>query len=236
MPNYCRPELLAQLTSGELSFDQAVPNFSYKDESVFLNDMLLPEFFDPIGTQVVMGSTIQLTGRVTRPAGGLFINTVEVVVYSIIPWEPAEQYPYKNEVVVNCGPSNGFFYSLNAPVPPSIPNTQSHLNYQASRCKFKGFVLVRVPSVPGGNHAEVPVIFLPVVNIKPTDFAFGSVGGSENSIYPATVPFVLFRTKCGNNDNEVTYFVKSASPTVANTAGDAYIYTEVHEPLSEIAL
>ena len=227
--SYCKPELLAQLTSGELSQDQAVPTFSYKDDSTYLNDMIQPKFFDPIGSQIEVGSTIQLTGRVNN--FGLFINVANVVVQEK-EYNPADAAPYEYKITVQIGSDKGLFWANNDS--GAANNQQSIVNLQGSQCKFKGYCVVNIPAVPANDTVAVTLNTRPILNIDETDFAFGAVGGSNISLHPAGVDFVLVRTYCGPNPDQISYAIKSASSAAPNGTGYAYIYTEVHRPLSAL--
>jgi len=175
----CKPELLAQMSSGELSFDQAVPHFSYKDNEEFLDNMMIDGFFDPIGTQVEIGSTIQLTGRVASDpfVPQPIIESPAVTVWNKFPLPSSAIDKYS--ITVKVGPRNGFYFS-NANVPGTPTNTAEHL--QDSRLLFRGYVEVTIPApVPPATSAVSPTgtIFTLTMSNKlgllTTDFAFGVI-------------------------------------------------------------
>jgi len=225
----CKPELLAQMSSGELSFDQAVPHFSYKDNDEFLDNMMVDGFFDPIGTQVEVGSTIQLTGRVATdpfvPEPVIQSPAVTVWVKELLPAASPDKY----FVLVAVGPRNGFYIS-NADVPGTPVNTAEHL--QDSRLLFRGFVNVTITGPIAADGTIYPVTLSNKLGIITTDMAFGVLGGSELSDIVAG-PCGLIDTWCGPGNNQISYrFWKiGANP---QAAGSVYVYTEVHRPSSPI--
>jgi len=229
MPLSCEPQRLAQLTSGELSFDQAVPHFSYKDEKLYLDDMLGADFFNPIGTQVEVGSIIQLTGIAHHlpPSDPPPIENPTVVVWekNLLP----SQAPYKYEIVVRIGPSNGFF--INNRTGNYEATAQK---FQESRCKFKGFIEVQVDPIPP-QGIETNVFVSPSLGILSTDMAWGAIGGSGLSVYPGGAGLIyLLDVYCGNAlADQISYRLGILGGV--NLAGSLYIYTEVHEPIMPLS-
>ena len=232
MTIYCKPQLLAQLSAAEISPDQAIPHFSYKDNEQNLDVMAFGDgFFNPIASQVKIGSTIKLYGKLTEPSTGTEFSYPTVVVEDILrnPVSPAPDYPfYVLQRVVNDSVTIANQETAN-------PDVISTLRIQATSLKFKGFILGDIPIVTPDQENYCNVTMPSALQIVDTDLAFGTFAGSGVSASPPGTynRCYISETKTGPNPNQISFFL-AATSTLPSDPGRAYIYCEVHRPLTEI--
>jgi len=218
MTDYCKPELLAQLTAGELSFDQAKADFAYVDESVLLDTMMKDHFFDPVGTQLTKGSTIALTGRIKSVPPAVLHETATCTVQIKEPIVPRVDYEYHVQVfpqemmgVINRDPVTGGYKE----------------GYQNIWYKFRGLVTV---AIQAGDLFKDVTVNDPDLFMNPGDFAKGQISSSLSSIYPTPIPSprIVLTDVFVAAQNQITYNWSLPIPTGVN--GELYVWTEVFVP------
>jgi len=226
---YCDPSKFAQLSAGEISSDQAVPHFSYKDNNENLDIMAGLNFFDPVGDALEVGSTIKLSGLVSDTT---FINTPTLIVSFKGPAPEGVGIPYKWEIDTSLGPNSLYCQDLQLPnPPPPAPLLGSIPILQDMQCKFKGFLLLHIPAMVAGLSYARDIQFNLGLGIKANDMSWGVM--SANSTGP-TPPAPLTLTDTWTSaDNVVTYRFQNNN-AVSSVDLDAYVYSEVHAPMSPI--
>ena len=222
---HCDPTKLAQLSAGEVSSDQALPHFSYKDNTETLDNMALFGFFDPVGEYLEVGCTIQLSGLVTEVTPPKVDFPSLVVRYKALA-PVGGGSPYKWEIATSIGPGNSLYTGRHA-----LPNQVQNPILQESQCKFKGFIRLDLPAIPPNVLYTREVTFDSSLSIVGSDIAWGIPAGTSTSP-TLPVPIVLTDSWVQANDILSYRFVNYGAAATAIAA--LFIYTEVHAPLSPI--
>lgn len=145
--NYANPSLLAQFTPGEVSPDQAVPNYYYIDlnpDTFALRDAygVNVSFWDSVADKLKVGNKITCVGHGGSDPYPLAVTTATIIIQSIEPAPPGSKYHLR--VKRGIGPES-FYMNQYLGVPG--------LNYRSmlsgEECRYRGIVELVTP--PGAT-------------------------------------------------------------------------------------
>ena len=147
-PYYASPSLLAQVTPGELSSDQAIPSFYYIDDNpnkfkldygykLFSNGEC---FWDSVATSLEVGSYITCSGKAQAETS---LKT-SIATFRVTSIERDSNYKYKYRVRTSIGP-NTLFSNQSFGVGESTIQNVAGMNLQ-----YKG--IIQAEGVIGQNY------------------------------------------------------------------------------------
>lgn len=143
-----KDELFVQMTPGEVSRDQAVRNFFYTDETMYVNDGLAANFWSPAWESLDVGSLITVRGILGKQGTLPFPHPHTFTQTTFQVWKkdlnpPGHRDKYRIWVII--GPNTSYvnvpFPGSNPPPPPSSVYNAHDLNTEISVCKYRGFVM-----------------------------------------------------------------------------------------------
>jgi len=219
MVAYATPVSLAQRTPGELSKDQAVPNFYYMDKN---NDnfllrwsyLLFPtgeSFWDSVATSLEVGSYITCLGS-AGTTGDLGLSVATVRVISITPAE--SEYRYQYRVQTQIGPNSLYGNQSFG------PGAAFRSNISGSNLVYRG--IIQCPVVAG----PVTSVTLGNEGIDSECWCVASVTNKPQGA-PYVIPYVISWVYAGANEINI-HWATNNQPVAA---GIIYVYLEAYKPL-----
>jgi len=223
-PYYASPSLLAQVTPGELSSDQAIPSFYYIDDNpnkfkldygykLFSNGEC---FWDSVATSLEVGSYITCLGKAQAETS---LKT-SIATFRVTSIERDSDYRYKYRVRTSIGP-NSLFSNQSFGVGNSTIQNVAGMNLQ-----YKG--IIQAEGVIGQNQ----VIDLGVDSgVDEQCWCWGStLKLPQGPQYAA--PIVISQIDSEPAPNHINvHFAVGNQPTVATLY---YFYMEAYKPISPL--
>jgi len=221
MVAYADSQNLVQVTPGEISPDQALPNFYYTDKDkekfllrwAYLDFPDLTGFWDSVGSSLEEGSYITCLGSAgTLGELGLNVATVRVVLKEKA--EPEYKYPYR--IKCEIGPNS--LYSNQS----FGPGSAFRSNISGANLVYKG--IIEAPLVAGPSTT----ITLGNEGIEADCWCWATI--TKNPTAPDyAAPLVISWVTPGANEITLHF----ASGNQPGGAGTAFVYLEAYKPLVE---
>jgi len=228
-----KDELFVQMTPGEVSRDQAVRNFFYNDETMYVNDGLAANFWSPAWESLDVGSLIRVRGIIgvqgTTPLP--HPHTHSIVTFQV--WKKELNppgYRDKYRIWVNIGPNTSYVNSL--PTGGALGDA-SDLTMQNAVCKYRGFVMYKPLSNATPANWEID-IGASRFHIATTDYCWGKLISPPFSGPIGNTHFVNAVLPLPSPETIGIYFSGGASPHPIPTGAPGeffpfWVYVEIHE-------
>ena len=229
-----KDELFVQMTAGEVSRDQAVRNFFYNDETMYVNDGLAANFWSPAWESLDVGSLIRVRGIIgvqgTTPLP--HPHTHSIVTFQV--WKKELNPPGsrdKYRIWVNIGPNTSYVNSV--PTGGALGDA-SDLTMQNSVCKYRGFVMYTPVANP------TPVLWTINIgasrfHIATTDYCWGKLISPPFSAPVGNTRWVNAVVPLASPETIDIYFSGGAGPIPLETSPGSgvyfpfWVYVEIHE-------